>query len=112
MASKLKSLVLVQTMAALVLVSGAWADQVIQPSNGKGWGDGTTAESLLNMNRDPEVVRKVDPENVPIQVRGTCTDENGKTYEGDDDEYSLCMNHKNAKAKAPAVTPASVSKKN
>jgi len=84
----------------------ARADEVIMPPNGKGWGGGATAESLLNMNRDPEVVRKVEPGQEPIQIKGTCTDDKGRTFNGDDDEYSQCMSRKGAKKKAAA--PASV----
>ncbi|MFL5815573.1 MAG: hypothetical protein ACJ763_18530 [Bdellovibrionia bacterium] len=97
---------------ALFQALAANADEVITPPGGKGWGEGTTAESLLNMNRDPESVRKVDPERVPIPIRGTCTDDQGKTYTGDDEDYALCMNRKTSRTKASAPAPASVIKKN
>lgn len=105
-----KDLRVLLVLAAFGIVSTALADEVINPPNGKGWGDGATAESLLNMNRDPESVRRVDPDKVPIPIRGTCTDDQGRTYTGDDEEYSVCMNRRMTKIKAPA--PASVSKKN
>jgi hypothetical protein len=107
-----KSLSIVVVVMALFQALSASADEVITPPGGKGWGDGATAESLLNMNRDPESVRKVDPEKVPIAIRGTCTDDQGKTYTGDDEDYALCMNRKKSKSKAAAPAPASVTKKN
>ena len=55
------------------------------------------------MNRDPEIVRKVDPDNNPIMTKGACMDPQGRTIQGDDPEYSACMNQmKKAKAKQTA----------
>jgi hypothetical protein len=94
------------TVMALSIVHLSRADEVVTPANGKGWGDGATAESLLKLNKDPEVVRRVDPDKLPIAIRGTCTDEQGHTYSGEDEGYSLCMNRKSSKAKSPAPTAA------
>ncbi len=110
MALKWKSWVWIQALVAATMAYSALADEVVSPKNGQGWGEANTAESLLNMNRDPETVRKVDPDRVPIQVKGSCTDESGKTYTGEDEEYSLCMNRNSAKKKS--VAPAAVPKKN
>jgi hypothetical protein len=114
---------------ALALTTAAFggslarADEVVTPPDGKAWGESNSAESLLKMNRDPEIVRKVDPDHAPIVMKGNCTDEQGNTYTGDDEDYSLCMNKKSAHAKTaatltttsttPATTaPASVKKQN
>jgi hypothetical protein len=100
-------------LAALGLSLSAFADEVINPPGGKGWGGGASAESLLNMNRDPESVRRVDPEKVPIPIRGTCTDEQGRTFTGDDEDYALCMNRRMSKKTAASPTASTTtSRKN
>src|SRR4051794_24596944 len=83
----------ISTMAALSILATipSFADETVAPTDGKNWGDDNAAQNMLQMTRDPRIIREeVSPRQRNEHIASSCEDAKGHLFTEDDPGYERC----------------------